>query len=142
MWGLIVSVPDHCLSFYFRDRQKGKAKVTNLDKGNGNFTKNDSESCQVLSDFFKSVFTKEDGEELPEFHKRTDSVKNDIIVTEQKVLKKLSNLKTDKSQGPDGINLRILKECRNSLTKPLTIIFQKSMETGNLPSDFKHYTDI
>ena len=86
---------------------------------------------------FKSVFTKEDREELPEFHKRTDSIKNDIIVTEQKVLKKLSNLKTDKSQGPDGINPRILKECRNSLTKPLTIIFQKSVETGILPSDFK-----
>ena len=54
-------------------------------------------------------------EELSEFHKRNDCVKSDIIVTEQKVLKKFSNLKTDKSQGPGGINLRILKECRNSL---------------------------
>ena len=60
------------------------AKVTNLDKEDGNFTKNDPESCQVFSDFFKSMFTKEDGDELPEFHKRTDFVKNNIVVTFRK----------------------------------------------------------
>ena len=58
---------------------------------------------------------KEDSGKLPEFSQRTDSEVNNILVTEQKVKKKLLNLKTDKSQGPDGINPRVLKECGSSL---------------------------
>ena len=60
-----------------------------------------------------------------------------MLVTEQKVKKKLMNLNTDKSQGPDGINPRLLKECNSSLPKPLSIIYQKSVDTGISPSDFK-----
>ena len=47
------------------------------------------------------------------------------------------NLKTDKFQGPDGINPRLLMECNSSLSKPLSIIYQKSVDTGILPTDFK-----
>ncbi|MEW8548554.1 MAG: reverse transcriptase family protein [Candidatus Thiodiazotropha sp.] len=137
---IMKSIKTHPKRFYsyVRDKQKVKVKVTSLDKGNGNFTKNDSECCQVLSDFFSSVFTKEGDTELPDFQSRTEFVKNDIVITEEKVFKKLCNLKTDKSQGPDSINPRLLKECRNSLAKPLTVIFQKSIESGILPRDFKH----
>ena len=136
---IMRSIKSHPKRFYsyVRDKQKVKVKVSNLDKGDGNFTKTDSESCQVLSDFFSSVFTKEDSGKLPEFSQRTDSEVNNILVTEQKVKKKLLNLKTDKSQGPDGINPRVLKECGSSLSKPLAVIYQKSLDTGILPSDFK-----
>ena len=136
---IMKSIKSHPKRFYsyVRDKQKVKVKVSNLDKGDGNFTKTDSESCQVLSDFFSSVFTKEDSGKLPEFSQRTDSEVNNILVTEQKVKKKLLNLKTDKSQGPDGINPRVLKECGSSLSKPLAVIYQKSLDTGILPSDFK-----
>lgn len=136
---IMKSIKTHPKRFYsfVRDKQKVKVKVSNLDKGDGNFTKNDSESCQVLSDFFSSVFTKEGSDELPDFPKRTEFEVNTILVTEQKVKKKLLNLKTDKSQGPDGINPRLLKECNSSLSKPLAIIFQKSVDTGVVPIDFK-----
>ena len=63
--------------------------MTNLDKGDGNFTKNETESCQVLSDFFSSVSTKEDLGELPDFPKRTEFEVNNILVTEQKEKKKI-----------------------------------------------------
>lgn len=124
---------------YVRSKQKCKASVSSLEKDNGNMAKDDSENCHILSDFFSSVFTKEEHtSKLPNFSKRTDFVINSIIVTEGKVLKKLECLKVDKSQGPDGINPRILKECRNSMVKPLSIIFQKSVESGILPTAFKH----
>ena len=58
-------------------------------------------------------------------------------ITEDLVLNKLSALKVDKSQGPDGISARIVKECRSSIAKPLYIIFKKSIESRQLPSDFK-----
>ena len=58
-------------------------------------------------------------------------------MTEQNVKKKMMNLKTDKSQGLDGINPNLLKECNSSLSNPLSIIYQKSVDTGILPTDFK-----
>ena len=73
---------------YVRNKQKVKVKVTILDKGDGNFTKNESENCQVLSDFFSSVFAKEDLGELPGFLKLTEFEVNNILVTEQKEKKK------------------------------------------------------
>ena len=57
---------------------------------------------------------------------------NDILVTEQKVKKLM-----DKSQGPDRINPRLLKECNSSLSKPLLIFYQKSVDTGIFPTNFK-----
>ena len=75
---------------------------------------------------------------MPDFEVRCDNVLDTVEITEDLVMKKLSALKVDKSQGPDGINPRILKECRSSIAKPLYIIFKKSLESGQLPSDFKN----
>ncbi|KAJ7402981.1 RNA-directed DNA polymerase from mobile element jockey [Pitangus sulphuratus] len=38
---------------------------------------------------------------------------------------------------PDGINLRILIELANIITKPLLMIFKKSGESGEDPADWK-----
>ena len=43
----------------------------------------------------------------------------------------------DKSQGLDGIYPRLLKKCNSCLSKPLSIIYQKSVDTGILLTDFK-----
>ena len=87
---IMRSIKSHPKRFYshVRNKQKVKVKVTNLDEGDGNFTKDNSESCQVLSEFFSSVFTKEDSGDLPDFPKRTDFEVNDKLVTEQKMKKK------------------------------------------------------
>ena len=57
-------------------------------------------------------------------------------LTEEDVTKALKNLKTDKSPGIDGIHPRPLKELAEVLSKPITIIFQKSISTGQLPKDW------
>ena len=84
------SIKSHNNRFYSYDRnkQKVKVKVTNLNKGDGNFTKNESESCQVVSDFFSSVFTEEDLGKLPDFPKITEFEVNNILVIELKKKKK------------------------------------------------------
>ena len=52
-------------------------------------------------------------------------------------MKQLVKLKPNKSQGPDRIHPRVLKEAAKELAKPLTIIFTKSTEEGTLPDDWK-----
>ena len=52
------------------------------------------------------------------------------------ILKLLSNLKPDKAQGPDGFKPFILKELREELAPVIHLLFQKSISTGKIPSDW------
>ncbi|PKU30840.1 rna-directed dna polymerase from mobile element jockey-like [Limosa lapponica baueri] len=42
-----------------------------------------------------------------------------------------------KSMGPDGIHPRVLRELAGELTKPLSIIYQHSWSTGEVPDDWR-----
>jgi len=53
------------------------------------------------------------------------------------VMKKLQQLKTDKSPGPYGIHPLLLKEGATVLAKPLSLIFSQSYNTGILPDEWK-----
>ena len=52
--------------------------------------------------------------------------------------KLLKGLDTSKSNGPDEIPLRILKECASEIAPMLTFIMQQSYDTGTLPDDWKN----
>lgn len=61
----------------------------------------------------------------------------DITITEPGVLKLLQTLKIHKAPGPDGISPRVLKELAPSIAPMLTMIFKKSYETAEVPSDWR-----
>jgi hypothetical protein len=44
---------------------------------------------------------------------------------------------TDKSEGPDGLHPALLKGCIESMARPLSMIFSKSFESGELPAERK-----
>lgn len=54
------------------------------------------------------------------------------------VTKLLSNINLHKASGPDGIHAKILKECKDTISPILTILFNKSLALGRIPSDWKH----
>lgn len=49
----------------------------------------------------------------------------------------MSKLNENKSQGPDQMHPRVLKELRKQISKPITDIFNKSLMDGKLPSNWK-----
>ena len=53
------------------------------------------------------------------------------------MLKALNNLKPNKSPGPDEIHPKMLKELANELAHPLTLLFNKSISDGIVPSAWK-----
>ena len=59
------------------------------------------------------------------------------IITERGVEKLLKNLNPHKAAGPDNIRPIVLKELHKELTPILTFLFQTSLNSGDLPSDWK-----
>ena len=58
-------------------------------------------------------------------------------ITVPGVTKLLKTLKIHKAAGPDGIVPRLLSEFSEQLAPPLTFIFNKSIESGIIPEDWR-----
>ena len=87
-----------------------KEGVAQMKRVNGELTKSDEETANVLNDFFTSVYTKELDAVLPEFEDKLEEIGDvtDVNITEEKVRSKLKQLKENKSPGPDAIHPRVL----------------------------------
>ena len=123
---------------YVKSKTKSVGGVFNLKNDNGIFTKSEAEKAELLNDFFSSVFTKENLE-LDTLPKVTDKeVRSELDNrSESEVLKHLKELDASKAMGPDNINPFLIKSMAEVFVKPLTLIFQKSVSSGIVPSAWK-----
>ncbi|KGL78536.1 RNA-directed DNA polymerase from mobile element jockey, partial [Tinamus guttatus] len=59
------------------------------------------------------------------------------LVEEDLVRELLGKLDTYKSMGPEGMHPRVLRELVDVIAKTLSIIFERSWRTGEMPQDWK-----
>ena len=123
---------------YIASKTLKKDGVSDLINVEGNLTSNDSDKCNILNNFFSSVFTQED-DNIPDFkHDKTiDIPLNNCSITDKDMEKALSNLNHSKSPGPDNFHPKFLKNASKSLSVPLKILFDKTMSEGTIPDDWK-----
>lgn len=122
---------------YVKSRRKDNIGVAPLKKGPSMYSDALSKAS-ILLDQFCSVFTKDtdDSVPAPELTGQPAPTIADLTVNSNGVLKLLRNINPSKASGPDGIPNKVLKECAESIAPPLTIIFNHSLETGQLPADW------
>ena len=132
---------------YVRSKQKVKDAVGPLKNDDGVTLQPGQETADALNNFFTSVFTKEDSE-VPtpaQMYKGPEDEKlTNIKIDEETVKKKLEKLDPSKAAGPDDIPPSLLKNLADELYTPITWIFNKSIEEGFVPEDWRtaHITPI
>ena len=95
--------------------------------------------AEVLNDYFASVFIVEETYEIQEIVLAKPNLIHfsDCDVSEDTVINAVDNIKVNKTPGPDCIALRILKETTYQISKPLAILFNKSLNSGRVPDILK-----
>ena len=126
---------------YVKSKQSSRQSVIQLKTVDGQLTNDQKEAAEELSTYFKSVYVKEDTSHIPHFHpvnmSKPETTMEKLIITEEEVLKCLTKLNGNKSPGPDEMHPMIFKRTATSWVYPLKKLFQRSVDAGTLPIDWK-----
>ena len=94
----------------------------------------DKEKADCLNDYFMSVCrVSDENTQLPNFQKVTNGSLDSFVITEIEVKELLDILDT----GPNLINHKMLKYVSAAVSKPLTIIFNRSLRERYSPEPWK-----
>ena len=107
---------------------------------NGIVAKTPTEKAELFNSYFLSIFqpsttnqaTNSRNSRLP-----TDSQLSEITLDVEEVVNSLLNLNVSKASGPDGIPARLLKECSHQIAPILCTLFNHSLRSGHIPSEWK-----
>ena len=121
---------------YVKSKKQDSFGIAPLKSGN-KMVSDSKSKANILVKQFQSVFTINKPGELPKTSKTAKHKISPIKIKTEGVQKLLAHVNPSKASGPDNIPNRILKECANQLAPSLSIIFQLSIDSGELPKDWR-----
>ena len=120
---------------YLRHRRVGRPNIGPLKLGNGALTDNPLSMAECFVESFSSVFTVNEPAN-PEPHQQSPNHLENISATSDEIAAAIATLDPKSSMGADGVHPRLLRNCGEQLSKPLSIIFASSLREGRLPAEW------
>ena len=102
---------------------------------NGRFRNNPNDQAEIFNEYFHSQFS--EGSHYNIDIDYSNDNENDIVFTPSRIRKLLKDVNVHKACGPDGIHGKVLKNCRLSLSYPLSLLFKTSYNIGQIPNEWK-----
>ena len=94
--------------------------------------------AQIFNEYFiLQCTTLDTGSEVPNDLPVTTSQLQEFIISDDKVLEIIRNLIPNKAHECDGISVRMIKLCDESLITPLRLIFENCLRRGIFPETWK-----
>jgi hypothetical protein len=121
---------------YIESKKQESAGVAALRDQQGYLHSDSEATLHLLNMQFKSVYTKESLENIPNKSRSPYPNMPKIQVTEQGVHTLLKHIKPHKATGPDKIQGRFLKEMTLEITPAITYLFNKSLDLGRVSKDW------
>ena len=90
-----------------------------------------------MNNYFSSVFTIEQLNNVQQLRQYEGDILDTFNFSTEEVQEDLQHLNIYKSTGPDMLPPRILRALEDKLARPLTHIFNNSVEIGIIPEDWK-----
>ncbi|MCG8431742.1 MAG: hypothetical protein MJA29_11285, partial [Candidatus Omnitrophica bacterium] len=129
------SNPKRLWSFY---HSKTKTNSVPAEVKLGGRCASESEAkAELFNEHFHSVFSHSSPDTLPDITYFENPDLECLVFSEVEVRRVLENLNGTKACGPDNVSPRVLKACASALCRSLSFIFNVSMQTGTVPTDWK-----
>ena len=145
-------VPKKLFSLIKNARQDAQGVSPLKDPSTNSTSSQNKEKANILNRQFQSVFSQLSplklgqicidklqqyfNDNVPEKFKCNYPQMPEICININGIIKLLSNLRPDKAAGPDEIRPIVLRELRVEIAPVIQLIFEKSLATGKLPSDW------
>lgn len=123
---------------YIKSKSCKNNDIPSIIDTEGNECPSDTDKANAFNEYFASVYTRESMISIPDMPNKPANISmNNITISEAMVEKQLSNLNISKAPGPDQIHAKVLYELRSVVSKPLHIIYERSLFEGRLPKIWK-----
>ncbi|GBP17400.1 Putative uncharacterized transposon-derived protein F52C9.6 [Eumeta japonica] len=114
----------------YKELRKHKSWIEELKNKTKN-TQNRTEIMKLATNFYKKLYS------VPNQYTYglldINRIEAKAITDESEVIKGIKSLKTEKSPGPDGITNEVIKTGCEHLAKPLTLLFNQTLNSSHTP---------
>jgi len=123
---------------YVKRSIRNNTDIPPLKGEGGNFIVSDTDKATAFNNYFCTVFTKDNGCIISKNTciKPNLSMAN-IQISDSDICKAILRLNNDSSPGHDGLPTTVFKKLMSSLVNPLKLIFNASLNLGNIPDIWK-----
>ncbi len=122
---------------YIKSKRKSRTTIGLLKTEDGRLLTQDAEMAEELNRFFSIVFTKETLINAPTpIREDIGETMRKVRITPTQIKDVIDDLRADAALGPDGIS-PVLKELREVVAEPLSMIFNRSLREVTVPDDWR-----